>query len=82
MQDYAASGSGGIRSGGAFDITSIKTALEDTNLFQQVRWADRNLDYSLSIATARYDLEDAGDLTSAALAGASLMILPIQTSYH
>lgn len=64
-----------------FDITSIKSALEDTNLFQQVRWADRDLDYSLSITTATYDLEDAGDLTSAALAGASLMLLPVQLSY-
>ena len=63
-----------------FDIAKIKTALQYTDMFQQVAWADKRIDYSLSIATAAYQSDDAEDLTSAALAGASLFILPIQTT--
>ncbi len=63
-----------------YDITEIMTALSDTRLFQKVDLANQNNDYSLSISSATYNLEDAGELTSAVAAGASLFVIPMTTT--
>ncbi|MGB0835679.1 MAG: hypothetical protein ACPGR2_14305 [Psychrobium sp.] len=53
---------------------------KDTNLFEDVHFANDNIEYSIAIATASMDSETAGEISRAALSGASLMLIPMTNS--
>lgn len=66
--------------GEQLDFPSIRQALEGSNLFQKVNLGDSNTDYSVSITALGFNLEDASELANAAISGASLLLIPLQTS--
>ncbi|MGB1296753.1 MAG: hypothetical protein ACPG8A_00695 [Psychrobium sp.] len=53
---------------------------KDTNLFEEVHFANDNIEYSIAISTASMDSETAGEISQAALSGASLLLVPMTNS--
>lgn len=52
--------------------------LKESGLFEQVRFAEEGTDYQVLISTANMATETVADITKAALAGATLMLMPWQ----
>ena len=54
--------------------------LQDSGFFAEVRSADESLDYAIAITKTRFSPGSVDDLAKAALAGATLMMLPLTLS--
>lgn len=62
------------------DTGLINHAFSSSGRFQQVRYADKEVPYSIRVMTASYRYESGEDLGHAALAGATLLLAPMQLS--
>ena len=63
------------------DIELIRWQFTKSGLFERAIVADPESDYQLLVSTARYGSESAADLGTAAVAGATLMLLPLNVDY-
>lgn len=53
--------------------------LKTTGMFEDVYYADRDSEFKIAFATVGMHSENAGDITKAALAGATLLLVPMTT---
>lgn len=63
-----------------FEHDSLIQQFKNTNLFHQVQSYSEDTDYQFYITTASYNHEGADELSQAALAGATLLLVPIKVS--
>lgn len=59
-------------------LEKLRTAIEAQGLFAEVRRADDDIPYRLSFSVADFNEETAAEVGSAALSGATLLILPMR----
>lgn len=52
-------------------------ALDNSNMFEDVLFAEKESDFKLAIATVSLQSESVGDITQAAISGASLLLIPM-----
>ena len=62
------------------DFFKVADALSRTGYFENVTLASREQPYSIAMSVASYDSETAGEIGQAALAGATLLLLPVSTN--
>ena len=62
------------------DFFTLAQAIDKTGYFEAVELASRELPYSLAFSVANYDNASAGELSKAALAGATLLLVPVSTN--
>ncbi len=56
--------------------------LRDSGFFADVRLTDKSVDYAIAVTKARFISSDTADLAKAALAGATLFVLPISSTHE
>jgi hypothetical protein len=64
----------------SYDIYDLGQALQEASVFENVEIANKIQPYSIAVATAHFDTETAREIGGAAVAGASLMLLPMSVS--
>ena len=62
------------------DFSKLTAAINNTGYFESALLASRDQPYSVAFSVAAYDAESAGELGKAALAGATLLLIPVSTS--
>ncbi|GLS26035.1 hypothetical protein [Marinibactrum halimedae] len=58
-------------------LNKFHNALDDSQLFEGVYYANQDVDYKLLISTAHYNHEGGDELGQAVIAGATLMLAPV-----
>ena len=64
----------------SLDYQMVADEFAATGHFESAELASRNQPYSIAITSAVYNTETAGEIGTAALAGATLMLVPIKTN--
>ncbi|BFM13934.1 hypothetical protein R50073_01170 [Maricurvus nonylphenolicus] len=64
----------------AVNLGAFQKALKNSGMFADVLYADRDVGYRIVLSSASYVKEDAADIGSAALAGATLLVAPVQVT--
>lgn len=60
------------------NLSSLAAQLKNSALFEDVFYGSEEIDYRLHVSSARYDFESPEELGQAAIAGASLLLIPIK----
>ncbi len=62
------------------NLAKFRTEMKAPGIFQDVHYANEEVDYQLIVSTAAYNFEGGDDLGSAVVAGATLMVAPMISS--
>ncbi|MGI2259936.1 hypothetical protein [Shewanella sp. GXUN23E] len=64
------------------DVNLFYRSFMASQVFEKVTLGDETSDYNLAISTVHFSDEDAGDIAKGALAGATLLLVPVDMKQH